>query len=78
MVWSGAGGSVGLLPQSPESNGDSLGQVSQGFFDAQGRIHLRCLVVGIFAAEFLNAELVGVAVGAEVLVIYRSSRFMEA
>jgi hypothetical protein len=38
---------------------DRAGQVPEGFFDTQGRVHLCCLEIP--AIEFLHAELVGLA-----------------
>ena len=58
------------LPDSSESDGDSVGQVSEGFFDAEEGEYLCCLEVGILAAKFLDTQLVRLAVGPGVFFVH--------
>jgi len=51
-----------LLPDPVGGPPDRGGQIAQGLLDAQGRIYLRSLVVGVLAAEFPKAVLKRVAV----------------
>ena len=53
---------INLLPDSVGGPPDRGSQVAQGFLDAQGRVYLCCLIVGVVAVEFMKAVLKSVAV----------------